>query len=150
MFLIKGHERSVDCDALPTGSSKASPSATVFQARELRAVALEQSTGELSPEQALSLAEEMVSDRRVLTLEGGRMTTLEVRARERAIERRAALLSQPAGHDVGEKARSQAMREAVERLGNPLSLEQGKAVLALTGPERAATLIGPPAPARGS
>jgi conjugative relaxase-like TrwC/TraI family protein len=56
----------------------------VFQARDLHAVALEQTAGEIPPEQALAVALEMVRDRRVLTLEGGRMTTLAVRAQEQA------------------------------------------------------------------
>lgn len=49
------------------------------------------------------MAREMIRDRRVLTLEGGRMTTLAVRAQEQAIERRAELLAQPAGRDIGEQ-----------------------------------------------
>ena len=36
----------------------------------------------------------MVGERRILTLEGGRMTTLAVRAQEQAIERRAAELAE--------------------------------------------------------
>ena len=47
----------------------------------------------------------MIRDRRILTLEGGRMTTLAVRAQEQAIERRAAQLARPAGLDVGDTAR---------------------------------------------
>ena len=84
----------------------------MFDARELRAVALEQTAGELPPEQALDVAREMIRDRRVLTLEGGRMTTLAVRAQEQAIERRAELLAQPAGRDVGERTRAGATRES--------------------------------------
>jgi conjugative relaxase-like TrwC/TraI family protein len=57
----------------------------VFQAGDLRAVVLEQAAGELAPGEALAVAREMVRDRRVLTLEGGRMTTLAVRAQEQAI-----------------------------------------------------------------
>ncbi len=81
----------------------------VFQARDLHAVALEQTAGEMAPDQALAVAREMIRDRRVLTLEGGRMTTLAVRAREQAIERRAALLAQPAGRDIGERNARDAM-----------------------------------------
>lgn len=54
----------------------------VFQVQDLRAVALEQTAGEMAPEEALGVARGMVRDRRVLTLEGGRMTTLDVGARE--------------------------------------------------------------------
>jgi conjugative relaxase-like TrwC/TraI family protein len=95
----------------------------VFQARDLRAVALEQTAGEMAPERVLAVAREMVRDRRVLTLEGGRMTTLAVRAQEQAIERRAEMLAQPAGRDVGEHARANAVRVVSERIGGPLSTE---------------------------
>ena len=44
---------------------------------------LEQSVGELAPDEALAVAREMIAERRVLPLEGGLMTTLAVRARSR-------------------------------------------------------------------
>ena len=50
----------------------------VFDERDLRAAVLEQAAGEMAPDEALTVAREMVRDRRVLTLEGGRMTTLAV------------------------------------------------------------------------
>jgi TrwC relaxase len=121
----------------------------VFEPGTLRAVALEQSAGYMSPEQALDLARSMVSERRVLTLEGGRMTTLAVRAHEQAIERRATLLAQDANRDVGEVARELASREASERIGAPLSREQDTALRALTGPERLALLVGPAGTGKG-
>jgi conjugative relaxase-like TrwC/TraI family protein len=121
----------------------------VFQARDLHAVALEQTAGEMAPEQALAVAREMVRDRRVLTLEGGRMTTLAVRAQEQAIERRAELLAQPVGRDVGERARANAVREVSECIGGPLSVEQSHALRVLTGPERAAVLVGPAGTGKG-
>ena len=121
----------------------------VFQERDLRAVVLEQAAGELAPDQALAVAREMIRDRRVLTLEGGRMTTLAVRAQEQAIERRAAKLAQPAGRDVGEIAREHAAREVAERIGGPLSPEQHHALEVLTGPERAAVLVGPAGTGKG-
>jgi conjugative relaxase-like TrwC/TraI family protein len=121
----------------------------VFQARDLHAVALEQTVGEMPPEQALAVAREMVRDRLVLTLEGGRMTTLAVRAQEQAIERRAELLAVPAGRDVGEQARAGAVREVAERIGGPLSPEQDRALRVLTGPERAAVLVGPAGTGKG-
>jgi conjugative relaxase-like TrwC/TraI family protein len=114
----------------------------VFEERGLRAVVLEQAAGELAPDQALAVAREMVRDRRVLTLEGGRMTTLAMRAQEQAIERRAAQLAQPAGRDVGDVAREHAVREVAERIGGPLSPEQHHALEVLTGAERAAVLVG--------
>ena len=121
----------------------------VFEERDLRAVVLEQAAGEMAPDQALAVAREMVRDRRVLTLEGGRMTTLAVRAQEQAIERRATQLAQPAGRDVGDVARDNAAREVAERIGGPLSPEQHHALEVLTGPERAAVLVGPAGTGKG-
>jgi conjugative relaxase-like TrwC/TraI family protein len=121
----------------------------VFQARELRAVALEQSAGEMRPEQALAAAREMVRDRRVLTLEGGRMTTLAIRAQEQSIERRAELLAGVAGRDVGDRARAVATREVAERIGASLTGEQNDALRVLTGKERAAVLVGPAGTGKG-
>jgi conjugative relaxase-like TrwC/TraI family protein len=121
----------------------------VFEERDLRAVVLEQAAGEMAPDEALVVAREMVRDRRVLTLEGGRMTTLAVRAQEQAIERRATQLAQPAGRDVGDIARGSAAREAAERIGGPLSPEQHHALEVLTGPERAAVLVGPAGTGKG-
>jgi ATP-dependent exoDNAse (exonuclease V) alpha subunit len=91
----------------------------------------------------------MVRDRRVLTLEGGRMTTLAVRAQEQAIERLAKQLAQPAGRDVGDVARENAARDVAERIGGPLSPEQHHALEVLTGPERAAVLVGPAGTGKG-
>ncbi|MHB8243098.1 MAG: MobF family relaxase [Solirubrobacteraceae bacterium] len=82
-----------------------------FDAKDLRTVALEQAAGEMPPHQALQAATEMIHDRRILTLEGGRMTTLAVRAQEQAIERRATALSRPAHRGVGDHARQQAVVE---------------------------------------
>jgi conjugative relaxase-like TrwC/TraI family protein len=121
----------------------------VFEERDLRAVVLEQAAGELAPDEALAVAREMVRDRRVLTLEGGRMTTLAVRAQEQAIERRAAQLAQPAGRDVGEIAREHAARGVAERISGTLSPEQHHALGVLTGPERAAVLVGPAGTGKG-
>ena len=65
----------------------------------------------MSPDEALAVAREMVADRRVLTLEGGRMTTLAVRAQEEAIERRSGLLaSPPAGMSASTRGRARAGR----------------------------------------
>jgi conjugative relaxase-like TrwC/TraI family protein len=121
----------------------------VFEERDLRAVVLEQAAGEMGPDQALGIAREMIRDRRVLTLEGGRMTTLAVRAQEQAIERRATQLARPTGRDVGETARDNAAREVAERIGGSLSPEQHHALEVLTGPERAAVLVGPAGSGKG-
>jgi conjugative relaxase-like TrwC/TraI family protein len=121
----------------------------VFELRDLHTVALEQTAGELTPHEALQVARQMIRDRRILTLEGGRMTTLSVRAQEQAIERRAATLAQPAGRDVGHTARTNAAREVAERIGAPLTDEQDMALLILTGPERASVLVGPAGTGKG-
>jgi conjugative relaxase-like TrwC/TraI family protein len=116
--------------------------AATFEPRELRAIALEQAAGELPPDRALSAARSMVHERRVLPLEGGLMTTLEIRAREQAIERHITELAQPASRDIGERALERAEREVSERIGAPLTGEQREAVELITGPERWAVLIG--------
>jgi conjugative relaxase-like TrwC/TraI family protein len=123
--------------------------AATFEPGELRAVALEQSVGELTPEQALAGSRAMIAERRVLPLEGGRMTTLAVRAREQAIERRITQLAQPAGRDVGERARTAAADQLAERIGARLTAEQVDALQAITGPERAAILVGPAGTGKG-
>jgi conjugative relaxase-like TrwC/TraI family protein len=121
----------------------------VFDPAVLRTVALEQTGGEISPGLALGVARGMVRDRRVIPLEGGRMTTLAVRAQEQTIERHASQLARPAGRDTGDPARQRAMREVAERIGAPLSPEQKQAVGAITGPERLAVLIGPAGTGKG-
>lgn len=122
---------------------------TTFELRDLRRVALEQTAGQLSPEQALRLAREMIRERRVLPLADGRMTTLAIRAQEQAIERRTAELGKPAGRDVGENARTKASRQVAERIGGQLTDEQELALLVMTGPERMTVLIGPAGTGKG-
>lgn len=121
----------------------------VFELRDLHRAALEQTVGEMAPNQALGLAREMIRERRILTLEGGHFTTLSVRAQEQAIERRTRTLSTPAGRDVGESVRRSAGLEVAERLGATLTNEQETALLVLTGPERLSALIGPAGTGKG-
>jgi conjugative relaxase-like TrwC/TraI family protein len=147
--LIDSSERPAAVAIEDRVEAKLTEQHAVFEERDLRAVVLEQAAGGMAPDVALGIAREMVRDRRVLTLEGGRMTTLAVRAQEQAIERRATQLAQPAGGDVGEKARGNAAREVAERIGGPLSPEQHHALEVLTGPERAAVLIGPAGTGKG-
>jgi conjugative relaxase-like TrwC/TraI family protein len=123
--------------------------AATFDPGELRAVLLEQSTGELAPVDALAKAKGMIADRRVLPLEGGRMTTLAIRAKEQAIERTITQLAKPAGRDVGERTRCTAADQLAERIGSRLSDEQLHALKVITGPERAAVLIGPAGTGKG-
>jgi conjugative relaxase-like TrwC/TraI family protein len=123
--------------------------AATFEPGELRAVLLEQSAGELAPDDALAKAKAMIAERRVLPLEGGRMTTLALRAREQAIERKIIRLAQPAGRDVGDSARTLAGDQLAERIGARLSDEQSRALKVITGPERAAVLVGPAGTGKG-
>ena len=123
--------------------------AATFEPRELRAVVLEQSVGELAPAEALAFSRTMIAERRVLPLEGGAMTTLAVRAREQAIERRFSELAQRADRDVGAVAREMASEQLAERIGALLSEEQAHAVEVITGPERAGVLIGPAGTGKG-
>jgi conjugative relaxase-like TrwC/TraI family protein len=123
--------------------------AATFEPGEFRAVLLEQSVGELTPREALDLSRAMIAERRVLTLEGGLMTTLAVRAREQAIERRFTALAAGGGRDVGVEARAQAGDEIAERIGGRLSAEQTHALEVITGVERAAILVGPAGTGKG-
>ena len=77
------------------------------------------------------------------------MTTLAIRGQEQTIERRTTSLARPAGRDAGHPARTSAAREVAERIGRPLTAEQARALLVLTGPERAAALIGPAGTGKG-
>ena len=123
--------------------------AATFEPGEFRAVLLEQSVGELSPGEALDLSRAMIAERRVLPLEGGLMTTLAVRAREQAIERRFSALAAGGGRDVGVQARAQASDQIAERISGRLSAEQAHALEVITGPERAAILVGPAGTGKG-
>ena len=123
--------------------------AATFEPGELRAVLLEQSVGELSPRQAVERSRAMIAERRVLPLQGGLMTTLTVRAREQAIERRFTALAAATGRDVGAQARALAGDQIAERIGARLSDEQTHALQVITGPERAAVLVGPAGTGKG-
>ncbi len=123
--------------------------AATFQPGELRAALLEQSPGDLSPREALAFSKTMIAERRVLPLEGGLMTTLAVRAREEAIERRFIGLAEDAGRDVGESARTIASDELAERIGGRLTDEQAHALDVITGSEQGAILVGPAGTGKG-
>ncbi len=123
--------------------------AATFEPGEFRAVLLEQSVGELSPREALELSRAMIAERRIMSLEGGVMTTLTVRAREQAIERRFTALASRGGRDVGNEARALASDQIAERIGGHLSAEQAHALEVITGPERAAILVGPAGTGKG-
>jgi conjugative relaxase-like TrwC/TraI family protein len=154
---IAGREQTVrhEADATPERAledrveERLTERAATFQPGELRAVLLEQSVGELAPRDALALSKSMIAERRILPLEGGLMTTLAVRAREQAIERRFGDLAAGAGRDVGEHARSAAGDQVAERISGRLSDEQAHALEVITGPERGAILVGPAGTGKG-
>jgi len=116
--------------------------AATFQPREFRAVVLEQAVGEHSPQSALAASAQMLANRRVLQLDGETMTTQRVRQAEEEIERRFASLAQTAGREVTAALRDQAAGLVAERIGASLNVEQDRALALITGPERAAVLIG--------
>lgn len=122
----------------------------VFTASMMRAVALEQSVGELAPEQALVNVERMIASQRVIALEGGRFTTRAQRERELAIERQiTALARDPHRVVVRDRDRTLAERVVAERIAAPLTREQRDALETVTGPERVAVLIGPAGTGKG-
>jgi conjugative relaxase-like TrwC/TraI family protein len=123
--------------------------APTFTPGELRAVILEQSVGVLSPAQAAAFSREMIGERRVVPLEGGRLTTLAVRAMEQTVERHTTTLAAPADREVGDTARELAKGEVSDRIAGQLSNEQVAALETITGPERAAVLIGPAGTGKG-
>jgi conjugative relaxase-like TrwC/TraI family protein len=154
-FPRERHDRPADIASRRAGTledrteQRLTERAATFEPGELRAVLLEQSAGELAPDDALAKAKAMIAERRVLPLEGGRMTTLALRAKEQAIERSITRLAQPAGRDVGDRARTAAGDQLAERIGARLSDEQARALQIVTGSERAAVLVGPAGTGKG-
>ncbi len=115
----------------------------MFDERELRCVALEQAAGTgLSPAQALAGLETLREQGRVLELADGSFTTARMRALEARLEDRVASLARSPGREVAPGTIAGALDQVEERIGNPLSAEQRAAVAILTGPERAAVLVG--------
>lgn len=113
-----------------------------FAERELRASVLEQGVGELEPNRVAEHAHELVASGEVIELEGGRMTTREIRDMEQTVQARVSEMAAGTGAAVSDEARTAAVREVAERIGSPLSAEQQQAVEVLGGPERAAVLVG--------
>lgn len=122
----------------------------VFGAAELRTVALEQAAGHgLQPRLALAEVDELRRDGRVLDLADGRMTTARVREAEREIEERVGLMASDTARAIAAPTLEAGIRAVETRLGAPLSVEQREAVATITGPERAAVLIGPAGTGKG-
>ncbi len=123
--------------------------AATFEPGEFRAVLFEQAVGELSPAEVVAFSRAMVAERRVLRLQDGLMTTRALRAREQAIEERFSLMAAAGGRDVGERTRKAASDHVAEHIGVRLSEEQEHALRVITGPERAAVVIGPAGTGKG-
>ena len=119
-----------------------SAESATFAERELRASVLEQGVGELEPNRVAEHARELVASGEVIELEGGRMTTREIRDMEQAVQARVSEMAAGTGAAVSEQDRTAAVREVAERIGGPLSAEQQQALEVLGGPERAAVLVG--------
>jgi conjugative relaxase-like TrwC/TraI family protein len=113
-----------------------------FTERELRAGVLEQGVGELQPERVSEHARTLVASGEVIELEGGRMTTREIRGMEQAVETRVREMANGTGAGASEQARAAAVSEVQERIGGALSAEQQRALEVLTGEQHAAVLIG--------
>ena len=123
--------------------------AATFEPREFRAVMLEQAVGEQSPQDALALSRAMVTNGRVLALDGGAMTTQRVRHAEERIEARFTSLALGASREVPARFREQAVGQVAQRIAAPLNNEQERALDLITGSERAAVLIGPAGTGKG-
>jgi ATP-dependent exoDNAse (exonuclease V) alpha subunit len=113
-----------------------------FAERELRASVLEPGVGELEPNRVAKHARELVASGEVIELEGGRMTTREIRGMEQAVHARVSEMAAGTGAAVSDEDRTAAVREVAERIGGPLSAEQQQALQVLSGEERAAVLVG--------
>lgn len=122
----------------------------IFTDAELRVAALEAAAGAgLPPRDALARCQELRHDGRVLDLDDGRMTTRRVREAEQDIDRRLSSMAADRSRVIDAQAREAGGVKVGERLGGELSPEQRRAVETITGPGRAAVLIGPAGTGKG-
>jgi len=122
----------------------------IFTDVELRIAALEHAAGAgLHPRDALTHREELRREGRVLDLADGRMTTARVRDAEQDIDRRLVRMAQDPAQAIDLAARERGIVTVERRLGGELSPEQREAVETITGPGRAAVLIGPAGTGKG-
>ncbi|MCW3033359.1 MAG: TrwC relaxase [Solirubrobacterales bacterium] len=130
--------------------AKLTERAATFGRSELDAISLEQTVGEFHPNEALRLAERMIESGAVVGLRDGRFTTRRQRDREARLEQRfAELAATRQRNSPREQHREDALTSVTERIGHPLDADQAAAVATLTGPERAAVLIGPAGTGKG-
>ncbi|WP_354697334.1 Dda-like helicase [Paraconexibacter sp. AEG42_29] len=115
-----------------------------FAVRELRATALEQAAGTLSPDTALRRVHELIVAGRLIALENRKLTTRTLRRLELSITENTQAMSRPSDDrsPAAERILTAARDQVSERLGAPMSHEQERALRALTGPERIAALEG--------
>lgn len=123
--------------------------AATFDASGLRAVALEQTAGELGPEQALAVAERMINDGQVVQLQARLLTTRELRSREIRLERTFTRLANDICAAPTARVLSIGAEQVAERIGHRVSGEQLAAARLITGAQRAAILIGPAGTGKG-
>jgi len=122
----------------------------IFTDAELRTAALEHAAGAgLAPRDALAARAELREQGRVLDLADGRMTTARVRAAEQDIDRRLTRMAADPTQAIDVRARERGIATVEQRLGGELSAEQREAVETITGPGRAAVLIGPAGTGKG-
>ncbi len=115
----------------------------IFDERELRCVALEQAAGTgMAPAQALAGIAGLRRDGGIVELADGALTTARMRALEARLEHEFGALADRPGRAISTDAVERAACATEERIASPLSAEQRIAVATLTGPERAAVLIG--------
>lgn len=122
----------------------------VFTDAELRTAALEHAAGAgISPREALAGREQLRREGRVLELADGRMTTATVRAAEQDIDCRLHRMAADPARTIDPAARAAGIATVEQRLRGELSPEQRAAVQTITGPGRAAILIGPAGTGKG-
>jgi conjugative relaxase-like TrwC/TraI family protein len=122
----------------------------VFDAHELRTVALEQAAGHgLAPRDALRQADELRHGGRVVELADGRMTTARVREAEQRIADSARTMAQDPARTIAADHRERGIATVQQRIGGELTDEQRAAVERITGSGRAAVLIGPAGTGKG-
>ncbi|MDW5595926.1 MobF family relaxase [Conexibacter stalactiti] len=121
-----------------------------FDEPELRTVALEAAAGHgLAAQDALDATDALRRSGRVLDLADGRMTSATVRAAETAIETNLTAMAADQRRRIEPRARAVGITAVEQRIGAPLSDEQRAAIERITGPGRAAVLVGPAGTGKG-
>ena len=83
-----------------------------FAERDLRAGVLEQGVGELEPNRVAEHARQLLASGEVVELEGGRMTTREIRDMEMAVQGRVREMAAGTGAEVSDQARTLAVERS--------------------------------------